>query len=44
MFPLTRHVDWGLEDPTGKSDDEFIKTARKIEDKKINLKKRIENN
>ena len=40
--PCKYREDWGLEDPTGKSDDEFIKTARTIEDKIINLKKRIE--
>ena len=27
--------DWGLEDPTGKSDEEFIKTAKVIEEKII---------
>ena len=36
--------DWGLEDPTGKSDVEFIKTAKIIEEKVKDLKKRIENN
>ena len=41
--PCKYREDWGLEDPTGKSDDEFIKTARTIEDKIIDLKKRIEN-
>lgn len=25
--------DWGLEDPTGESDKEFIKIIRRIEDK-----------
>ena len=41
--PCKHREDWGLEDPTGKSDDEFIKTARTIEDKILDLKKRIEN-
>lgn len=41
--PCKYREDWGLEDPTGKSDDEFIKTARTIEDRIIDLKKRIEN-
>ena len=36
--------DWGLEDPTGKSDEEFIKTARTIEEKVKDLARRIENN
>ena len=35
--------DWGLEDPTGKNDDEFIITARVIEKKVKNLAKRISN-
>ena len=41
--PCKYREDWGLEDPTGKSDDEFIKTVRTIEDKILDLKKRIEN-
>ena len=41
--PSKHREDWGLEDPTGKSDDEFIKTARTIEDRVLDLKKRIEN-
>ena len=36
--------DWGLEDPTGKSDEEFIKTARIIEEKVKDLAQRIKNN
>ena len=39
------HVeDWGLEDPTGKDDEEFIKVAKTIEEKIKDLVKRIENN
>lgn len=41
--PCKYREDWNLEDPTGKSDDEFIKTVRTIEDKILDLKKRIEN-
>ena len=47
VCPIMAHrhqEDWGLEDPTGKSDEEFIKTARIIEGKIIDLKKRIQNN
>ena len=33
--------DWGLEDPTGKSDEELIKTAKTIERKVLGLKDRI---
>ena len=32
--------DWGLDDPTGKSDDEFIKIIDEIYEKIINLKER----
>lgn len=43
-LPCRHREDWGLEDPTGKSDDEFIKTAKTIENRVLELKKRIENN
>ena len=36
--------DWGLEDPTGKSDEEFIKVAKAIEEKVKELAKKIKNN
>ena len=32
-LPCKHREDWGLEDPTGKSDDEFITGIRKIENK-----------
>ncbi|ATD54442.1 arsenate reductase ArsC [Clostridium chauvoei] len=32
-LPAEEVEDWGLEDPTGKSDDEFIKTIQIIEEK-----------
>lgn len=39
-----KHVeDWGLDDPTGKSDEEFIDTAKTIEEKIKDLSKRIQN-
>lgn len=39
-----KHVeDWGLDDPTGKSDEEFIKIAKTIEEKIRDLARRIEN-
>lgn len=41
---LGKHIeDWGLDDPTGKSDDEFIKIAKSIEEKIKDLKERIIN-
>lgn len=33
--------NWGLEDPTGKSDDEFIITIKKIEEHIIKLKEEL---
>ena len=42
-LPCKSREDWGLADPTGKSKEEFIKTAKIIEQKVIELKKRIEN-
>ncbi|WP_271811002.1 arsenate reductase ArsC [Clostridium beijerinckii] len=40
-----KHIeDWGLDDPSGKSDEEFIKTAKTIEEKVKDLASRIKNN
>lgn len=36
VLPCTYREDWGLEDPTGKSDKEFIEVINTI-DKKINF-------
>jgi len=44
FLPSRHEEDWGLDDPSGKSDDEFIKTAKKIEEKVKDLAKRIKNN
>ncbi|GEP65320.1 arsenate reductase ArsC [Clostridium beijerinckii] len=44
FLPSKHREDWGLEDPSGKSDDEFIKTAKTIEEKVKELARRIENN
>ncbi len=40
-LPCNMREDWGLEDPTGKSDEEFKKTIRLIEEKVLDLKKRL---
>jgi arsenate reductase len=37
-LPSERREDWGLEDPTGKSDEEFMKTIDTIERKILELK------
>ena len=43
-FLLAQHTeDWGLDDPTGKSDEEFMKTAKLIEEKIKDLVVRIQN-
>lgn len=44
VLPCKFREDWGLEDPTGKSDEEFAKTIRLIEEKIIGLKERLEVN
>ncbi|MBU3111517.1 arsenate reductase ArsC [Clostridium lacusfryxellense] len=47
VCPIVAHrheEDWGLDDPTGKSDAEFIKVAKTIEEKVKELMKRVENN
>ncbi|MEW8955149.1 arsenate reductase ArsC [Clostridium sp.] len=44
FLPSKYEEDWGLEDPTGKSYEEFVKTARIIEEKIKDLGKRIESN
>jgi arsenate reductase len=43
-LPSKYREDWGLEDPTGKSDEEFIKTVKRIEDKVLDLKERLRKN
>ncbi|MEG2017091.1 MAG: arsenate reductase ArsC [Clostridium sp.] len=40
-LPAKHIEDWGLEDPTGKAEEEFIKTAKAIEEKIKDLVKRI---
>lgn len=41
-LPCIHREDWGLDDPSGKEDDEFIKCAKLIEEKVLDLKKRFE--
>jgi arsenate reductase len=36
-LPCKRRVDWDLEDPTGKSDEEYRRTINAIEEKINNL-------
>lgn len=37
IIPCEERLDFGLDDPTGKSDEEFIKTANKIKEKILEL-------
>lgn len=41
MLPCKYREDWGLDDPTGKSDEEFVKIIQIIENKIIELKARL---
>ena len=41
FLPCKRRVDWGLSDPTGKNDQEFINTIRVIETKIRDLAKEL---
>ena len=40
-LPCRYREDWGLDDPTGKEEAEFVKTAQTIEEKVRDLKERI---
>ena len=41
-LPSRHREDWGLEDPSGRSDETFIHTARLIEKKILDLKERLQ--
>lgn len=41
FLPCRHREDWGLEDPSGKSDEEFIKIIKSIEEKISKMKKNI---
>ena len=43
FLPCKYREDWGLDDPTGKSDGEFIKIIDTIKQNILELKSRIEN-
>lgn len=43
-LPCEYREDWGLEDPSGKSKEEFYKTIKLIEEKILSLKEKIEKN
>ena len=41
-LPCSLREDWGLEDPTGKDDAAFLETIRLIEEKILDLKRRLQ--
>ena len=41
FLPCSHREDWGLEDPSGKSDEAFLETIRLIEEKILDLKVRM---
>ena len=41
FLPCSHREDWGLEDPSGKSDEAFRATIRRIEEKVLELKERM---
>ena len=41
LLPCSHREDWGLEDPSGKSDEAYLKTIRMIEEKILDLRERI---
>jgi arsenate reductase len=43
FIPTQHREDWGLDDPTGLSDEAFLETAQLIKEKLQLLRKRIEN-
>ena len=41
FLPCSHREDWGLEDPSGKPDEAFLETIRRIEEKVLDLKARL---
>ena len=41
FLPGSHREDWGLEDPSGKSDEEFLNTIRLIEERMRDLRERM---
>ena len=42
ILPCKYREDWGLDDPSGKDDAAFLYTMKRIEERLLDLKKRIE--
>jgi len=43
FLPCKHREDWGLDDPSGKEDEAFLYTMQRIEEKVLDLKRRIMN-
>ena len=41
FLPCSHREDWGLEDPSGKYDDAFLEIIRLIEEKVLDLRRRL---
>ncbi len=41
FLPCSHREDWGLEDPSGKSDEAFLETIHRIEEKVLALRERM---
>ena len=41
LLPCSHREDWGLQDPSGKSDAAFLETIRRIEEKILDLRIRM---
>ena len=41
-LPCSHREDWGLDDPSGKRDNEFLAVMTQIEEKVLDLKDRIQ--
>jgi arsenate reductase len=41
FLPCSHREDWGLEDPTGKSEEAFLDTIRRIEANILQLKEAL---
>ena len=42
FLPCDYREDWGLDDPSGKEDEAFLFTMQRIEEKVLDLKRRIQ--
>ena len=42
FLPCRHREDWGLDDPTGKPEEAFLETIRRIEEKVLDLRDRLQ--